>query len=256
MRNGRPVSKAIFLVLLLFISRFAAAQDSSLAVIAEQAAALYGQGDYTGALGLYEMLAAAGIRDGAVHYNMGQAYFAVQDTGRALLEYRRAQQIAPRDAEINLALAHIRASRADIQGDDAAVVDSLAALTIPLLTLEELGWLTFVLWTAYFILAGFYVVRAEWRSVIRMVLFVSSVLLLFAFALCFSRMCAGVFRPAAVVTAVATPIMSGPGEDYLEIYELHAAAEIRILEDRGDWAHFVQPDGREGWIQSDQYEKV
>jgi hypothetical protein len=72
----------------------------------------------------------------------------------------------------------------------------------------------------------------------------------------FSRVYTSVFRPAAVVTAEVAPIMSGPGGNYLEIYQLHAAAELRMLEERGDWAHFVQPDGREGWIQVSNFEKV
>ena len=251
------VIKVVLIGVLLLLSGVAVAlaQESPVDV-AQQAATLYGRGDHVAALGLYETLAAAGVRNSAVYFNMGQAYFVAQDSGRALLQYRRAQQIAPRDTELTLALARVRSSRQDIQGDDAALIDSLAALTLPLLTLDELNWLAFVLWTACFVMAGIYVARPRWRNATRVVLFALSILLVFGFALWFSRIYSGLFRPPAVVTAAATPVMSGPGEDYLEIYQLYAAAEIRILEDRGDWAHFVLPDGREGWIQFGAFEKV
>jgi tetratricopeptide (TPR) repeat protein len=247
--------KFVLFAVLLLLSGVVAAQDSPTDV-AQQAAILYERGDHAAALGLYETLADAGIHDSAVYFNMGQAYFAAQDSGRALLQYRRSQQIAPRDTELNLALARIRSSRQDIQGDDVALIDSLAALTLPLMTLDELNWLAFVLWSACFVTAGVYVTQARWRNAARVALFALSILLVLGFALWFSRIYTSAFRPAAVVTAEVAQVMSGPGEDYLEIYQLHAAAEIRILEDRGDWAHFVLPDGREGWLASGAFEKV
>src|SRR5690606_30280242 len=115
------------------------------------------------------------------------AYFAAQDSGRALLQYRRAQQIAPRDTELNLALARIRSSRQDIQGDDVVLIDSLTALTLPLMTLDELNWLAFILWTACFVVAGVYVAQPRWRNAARVVLFVLAILLVLGFALWYSR---------------------------------------------------------------------
>jgi SH3-like domain-containing protein len=50
--------------------------------------------------------------------------------------------------------------------------------------------------------------------------------------------------------------MSGPGEDYLELYRLYAAAELRVLETHDDWARFVLPDGRQGWVERDNIELI
>ncbi len=249
------IKAALISMLLLFLCQITAAQDSP-TDLAQQANTLYTQGDYAAAQSLYNALVAGGIRDSAVYYNLGQAYFAMQDSGQALLMYRRAQQLAPRDTDLNMALARIRASRLDIQGDDAALVDSMAALTMPLLTSDELNWLMFGVWSACFVAAGIYVLHLKWRNPLRALLFVLGLLLIFGFALGFSRVYTNVFRPAAVVTAAVAPVMSGPDEDYLQIYELHAAAELRVLKERGDWAHFDLPEGREGWIQLAMIEKI
>lgn len=246
----------IFLFLLLFGLAYGGRAQDSAADLAQQANVLYEQGDYAAALGIYETLSMAGVYDSALYYNMGQIYLAMQDSGRALLQFRRAQQAAPRDVELNLALAQTRAGRIDIQGDDAALMDGLAALTIPLVSLDELNWLAFGLWTLCFGLGAIYAVRPGWRPAVRLLLVITGVLLLMGLVLWCSRVYTSTFRPAAVVTAAAAPVMSGPGEDYLEIYQLHAAAEIRILEQRGDWTHFVLPNGREGWIQNGAFEKV
>jgi tetratricopeptide (TPR) repeat protein len=250
------VSKAALLCMLLVILIGRIAAQSSPADLAQQAYSLYEQGDLVGAQGLYETLIDEGIRSSAIFFNLGQVYSAVQDNGRALLMYRRAQQLEPRDTDLNLALARVRASRSDILGDETALVDSLAAATLPLLTLEELNWLMLGLWAFSFVLVGVYITNREWRSVLRAFLLAWAVLLILGFALWFSRVYTGAFRPAAVITTHTVSVMCGPGEDYLEIYALHAAAEIRLIEQRENWVHFVLPDGREGWLREGFFEKV
>lgn len=253
---AQRLNTVVLSVALLFIWGQIAVAQEALVDMAQRANTLYEQGDYPAAQGLYETIVAGGVHDKVVYYNLGQIYFAQQKAGYALLQYRRAQQLAPRDPELNIAMALVRAGREDIQGDDTALVDSLAALTIPILTFDELNWLSLALWTGCFVLAGVYVTRPGWRNSSRIALFVLGIGLLLALVLWSSRVYATIFRPPAVVIAATAPVMSGPGEDYLQIYELHAAAEMRILEEREGWSHFVLPDGREGWIQFGIFEKV
>lgn len=99
-----PVRHIILFLLLFGLAYGGRAQDSA-ADLAQLASVLYEQGDYAAALGIYETLSMAGVYDSALYYNMGQIYLAMQDSGRALLQFRRAQQAAPRDVELNLALA-------------------------------------------------------------------------------------------------------------------------------------------------------
>jgi uncharacterized protein YgiM (DUF1202 family) len=54
----------------------------------------------------------------------------------------------------------------------------------------------------------------------------------------------------------AVQVMSGPGEKYLELFELHTAAEVTIVDTRGEWTRFHLPDGREGWIPNAAIERV
>jgi SH3-like domain-containing protein len=63
-------------------------------------------------------------------------------------------------------------------------------------------------------------------------------------------------RPKAVVVADVISVMSGPDDSYLELYRLFSAAEMRVLEERGEWARVVLPDGRQGWIDIDTIAQV
>jgi tetratricopeptide (TPR) repeat protein len=250
----RICTVGLFLFVLLWLSLVVYAQGD-LTNIAGQANVLYEQGDYAGAINLYESLVAAEIRDGAIYFNLGNAYFQTQNLGKALLNYRRAQLLIPLDGELNTNMAWVRAERVDIQGDETMLVDSLASLTSGVLTLSELSWVTLILWMLFFGVLAAWVVRVDWRDVLRVPLIAASTLMISTVVMLGSRLFVESNRPAALAVN-DTAVMSGPGEDYLEIYRLYSAAELRVLEQRGDWVRFILPDQRQGWIQKAMIEIV
>ena len=55
-------------------------------------------------------------------------------------------------------------------------------------------------------------------------------------------------QPVAVVLSETVEVMSGPGDNYLPLFSLYEAMEIRVLEERDGWLRFALADGRQGWI--------
>src|SRR5271166_49137 len=53
--------------------------------------------DYRESAALLESLLANGFRNGAVYYNLGNAYFRAGDYGRSIAAYRKAKPYRPRD---------------------------------------------------------------------------------------------------------------------------------------------------------------
>ena len=54
-----------------------------------------------------------GISNGKLYYNIGNTYFRMKDIGRAILNYRRAEQFIPNDPNLRQNLNFARANRAD-----------------------------------------------------------------------------------------------------------------------------------------------
>src|SRR5271155_660261 len=54
-------------------------------------------GDYRESAALLESLLADGFRNGAVYYNLGNAYFRAGEYGRSIAAYRKAKPYRPRD---------------------------------------------------------------------------------------------------------------------------------------------------------------
>lgn len=251
----RIVLVASFILIALASPHSIFAQQTAAEAVAAAEAA-YNAGDYATAIDLYEKLIRADVTGAEIDYNLGSAYFQAADLGRALLHFRRAQEIMPRDGEINRGLALVRALRVDIQGDETALLDNLAAFTAGSLTPAELGWLTLMGWLIWCVLLLLSIVRKPWRRRLRWALIAWGVVVMLGVVLFLGRLCVEAGRPSAVVTAFLTPVMSGPGQDYIEIFDLYSAAEMRVMETNGDWARVLLPDGRQGWVELSAIELV
>jgi tetratricopeptide (TPR) repeat protein len=234
-----------FTVLLLITGALSAQSDSAELLL--QADTAYMTGDYETSQVLYETIIQEGFRDFRVYFNLGNAYYQSGDLGRALLNYRRAQEISPRDTDLADNLVLVRKERLDLQSDETGFTEGLAALTVGVLNLSELSVVVFFVWVLWFVLLGTAILKTAWRYRARIPLLLIGLALLIGLFLLGGRL---VTYPPAVVIDEVAQVRSGPGEDYLELYQLHAAAEIYVWETKNDWVQFALADGRLGWIPS------
>src|SRR5215470_19112395 len=71
------------------------------------------QGYYQQAIAGYEQLIAAGIHNAKLYYNLGNAYFRLNDLGRAILHYRRGLRLEPGNRQLQANLSYARSRRVD-----------------------------------------------------------------------------------------------------------------------------------------------
>ena len=57
-------------------------------------------GKFEQAVSLYEQLLKSGFINGQIYYNLGNAYYRLGMPGKAIIYYRRAEKLLPRDADI------------------------------------------------------------------------------------------------------------------------------------------------------------
>jgi tetratricopeptide (TPR) repeat protein len=242
---------ALFMLLSLFQVEQVAPGDQI-----ARAEAAYQKGNYKEAVSQYSALVDSGYREGALYYDLASAYFQLNDLGYALLNFRRAQQFIPRDATVNEALALIRARRVDIEPDESGLLPDLSNLTTGLLTVQELSFLNGFLWVIGCSLLSARILLPHTRRRLRIPLILCGAALLIGFILLNSRLLWQSTRPAAVVVDDKVAGMSGPGEHYLDLFELHAAVEVRIVTVQGSWVWVELPDERQAWIPATAIERV
>jgi tetratricopeptide (TPR) repeat protein len=224
---------------------------------------LYEAGQYAQAAQGYQQLADQGFTDSALFYNLGNAYFKQSDYGRAILNYRRAEQLAPRDADIQANLNLARAQTVD-QLDDVSnergFFSNLAQLSQDWLTLNELAMAALGLWVLFaMLIIAFTSSRkgSTLRESLGYVLIVVSFALAVGLVGLGSRLYADSKHPEAVVVAQEVNVSSGPGVQYVTEFNLNNGTEVGLVEMRGSWARLALGNGElQGWVPANAIEAV
>jgi len=213
---------------------------------------LYAQKDYAGAARAYEEALKSG-HDPRTHYNLGNALFRSGRIGGAIVHYRRAYYLAPRDHDIEANLAFARAYRVDKSSGGSSPLAHAAERALRWLSRREAAMLSGVLFTLAGLALSAWIV---WRGPpLAGAAGVLAMLGLYAF--CAQQLWAGevASRPAVVIVPEVSAA-SGPGEEFKQVLLLHEGAEVRIREVRGEWLLVQLPGGSGGWLRPSAIERV
>jgi tetratricopeptide (TPR) repeat protein len=192
-----------------------------------------------------------GVRNGKLFYNIGNINFLLEDTGRAILNYRRAEQYIPNDSNLvkNLAYArNIRLDRLEVK-DQKKIQQTLFFFHFDLGTKTRLILFS-ISYLIFWIFVGIKIFSQ--RPYTTWVLTISLLFtLIFGISLYVERH-QSVTSFEGVILDPEVIARQGDAESYQPSFEdpLHAGAEFILLEDRGTWWQIELPDGRSCWIPS------
>lgn len=198
-----------------------------------------------------------GIRNGRLYYNIGNCYFRMDDLGRAIVNYRRAEQYIANDPNLRQNLDYARRKRLD----RIDVPERTRVLQTLLFFHYDLGQRTraAAFAAAFAALWLLLTVRLLWRSAalswLAGICAVVSLLLLGSLGVEWRHL--RTVRPGVVVATTATA-RKGDGMSFEPAFTepLHAGTEFRLLEDRGEWLEVALDDGRTCWLPSKDTERV
>ncbi|RMF01480.1 MAG: tetratricopeptide repeat protein [Chloroflexi bacterium] len=220
----------------------------------------YEAGEYQQAIDIYQTILDAGIEDSAIYYNLGNAYFKQGDLGRAILNYRRAYRLDPRDSAITANLAIARLQTLDrLDNNTGGGLTNLVQVAEEWLTLREAAMLALFLWL---LTSGLLTAAILSRRFRKVALWSAAVTGFFLVAGLFSmanRYYTESTYPAAVVVAREVDVTSGPGtsEQYVVEFNLHAGAEVQVVNIRPNWRQIALPGNDfQGWVPADAVEQV
>jgi tetratricopeptide (TPR) repeat protein len=209
----------------------------------------YEAGQYTAAAEIYEAILDAGLHNSDLYYNLGNAYFKQGEVGRAILNYRRAQRLSPRDADIAANLDFARRQTADRLENNTGSLANLAQATEAWLTLNEAVMLALFVWVLICYFAVLAILLPRQRRIFTWIIGVLALLLAMSVVSISNRLYNEWQYPPAVVVARQIDITSGPGsaDQYVVNFTLHAGAEVRLLESRPGWRRVALPGDLQGW---------
>lgn len=215
------------------------------------------QRDFRQAAAAFEALVAAGVHNAALEFNLGNTYFRLGDTGRAIVHYLRARRLAPRDAATNANLDYAR-ERVEPVLAPAAAEQFLTRLLFWHYTMSlRFRWL----WAIFGSLAGWGLLAAwlRWRggglltfAIIGIALGVSNGLSVLV------QLHEDATHPSAVIITGPQTLRSGRGDGYEPVLKqtLGAGVECQIRNERADWAEVELRDGHSGWVPMSALERI
>jgi len=214
----------------------------------EQANKLYEQGKFAEAATAYEKMIAGGQASTAVYFNLGNAFFKDGQLGRAILNYRRAEWLSPRDPDLLANLAFARKVANGGTPEDPNYWQQF----IGKLNLNEWTVLTMTAWWLWLIMLGMALWEPKWKTPLRTYRVLACAggvcLTIFAWAAARDRL---ETNPAVVTTKEAV-IRYGPLPESRSFFTLHDGAELRVLDQKGEWLQVADSAQRIGWLKQDQ----
>jgi len=218
----------------------------------------YEAGQFAEAIFIYEAIVDAGIHNSDLYYNLGNAYFKQGELGKAIVNYRRAQRLAPRDTDVAANLRFARTQTVDRLENSEEGLTNVVQVAEEWLTLDEAAVLALVLWVliCYFVVLAILVPRL--RRIFSWVIVVLALFLMFGVISIVNRLYSEWQYPPAVIVASEVEITSGPGDatQYLVEFTLHDGTEVRLLESRPDWRRITLPGDLQGWVRAEAVEEV
>jgi tetratricopeptide (TPR) repeat protein len=220
----------------------------------------YKNSEFASALSLWEACAKTGFRSADLFYNLGNAAYRESKVGLAIWAYESALRLDPTDEDVNANLEMARAltvDRVEKTDEDNPILRALWKLH-HLLDMESALWIVFAFfWIAGILLALAWTRRSESA---RNACFVALFLLSFPFGLLlldvgFKAYLYESDKRAVVLTAEAD-IMSGPGDRYQVLHEIHEGTLVQIQDVRGDWANIKVGESVTGFVKNSQIRQI
>ena len=258
MKRGLLLLGVVLVVFLLVIlsRQFAEAPDGSAAM--KLANDLYERGSFVEATQIYQQLADEGYGDSIVFYNLGNAYYKSGDLGRAILNYLRAERLAPRDPDIqdNLQIARDGIVDPFERSEQSALAGSIRLPQLKL-SLDELALIALGLWILLALMLLLLARRFSFRRLIGYASVVVALLLLAGIVSLGSGLSSESEDRKVVVVAESVDVVGGPGVQYEAKFTLHGGNEASLVETRGAWSRLRLAGGQlQGWVPADAVELV
>jgi tetratricopeptide (TPR) repeat protein len=247
---------AIFVLPTLLIPLFEAQADlASATALFQKGNQSYEEGRFQQAVEEYEKILNLGVKNFRVFYNLGNAYFRQNQLGKAVLNYRRALALEPRDEDAQANLSFAKLFTLDkIEEQKINPLSNLLHWFLDLWSLDELALISSLFYTLSMALGILMIFRRS-RRYLR-IGFVAFLILMAIFG---SSLFAKIYFESLDYGVVVVPqvqVRSGPGDDYILQFTGHEGLEFRVDEEAEGWYRISLPNGIRGWIPEETVEII
>ncbi|MFD0977368.1 tetratricopeptide repeat protein [Salinimicrobium gaetbulicola] len=242
--------KKLIFIFFLFVAHLGTAQNEELFERANQA---YADANYDEAVQMYTDILENGETSAALHYNLGNAHYKLNNVAPSIYHYEKALLLAPGDKDVTNNLKFARKMAIDAIEEPSeegfyGIFSSVTSVFSPT-TWAWIGIISMLMFVVFFL--GYYF---SGKVLFKRILFIAGLVFLF---LAVSSTVVGLLkqnllenRSYAIIFAEEVEVKSEPNVRSSEVFLLHEGAKVKVTEDFQGWTEIELPNGSQGWIRS------
>lgn len=218
----------------------------------------YRNGDYNGAVKIYESVLEQGKHSADLYYNLGNAYYKLEKLGPSVYYYEKGLQLDPKNKDIQNNLQYAQQATVDeiIPLPQNSISEFFNGIiqTFTTNTWAVLAVVASILMTCLFLMYYF-----TQKPTLKRVWFIGSIFFLLGvfFSLFMSYMEMKLNETNyAIVWEEEVEVRDGPTSNSSHIYYLHEGTKVTITYEEDNWARIELADGNEGWVQIQDIKKL
>lgn len=245
-------TKRYILILFIFsvFVRISVSQDTNRDKF-YQGVTYFTAGSYDKALQVWNEIYRTGYRSANLDYNIGNAYFKLNNIPSAILYYERAYLLKPGDENINYNLQVARTLNVDRFQEIPELFFikwyNFVSLSLSTNTWAKISIVTFII---FLLFLSLYIYSSRHRSKILGFWFALLFIFLSLSTLAFTiRNKSMVYNSHKAI--ITSPLISGkssPDKSGNDLFVLHEGTKVTIEDEVGEWLEIRLSDGNKGWV--------
>ncbi|CAZ95558.1 tetratricopeptide repeat protein [Zobellia galactanivorans] len=243
--------RQIFFIVIAFVTLTVSGQNKALF---DQATEAYNVGEYQRAVDSYLEILQNGQHSAELYYNLGNAYYKLNQIAPSIYYYEKALLLKPNDSEIKNNLGYAQNMTLDaIDRMPATGLTKIYDSTIGILSFDQWAYASIVFMILFVLLyIAFYYFHYSSRKRLAFIFSMISLLaMLTSVVFAFLQHSEFEADDPAIVFAKEASVKSEPNKRSLEAFTLHEGTKVNVLEELNDWKKIRIPDGTTGWIQTE-----
>jgi tetratricopeptide (TPR) repeat protein len=243
----------IFLILIVLTFTLGAVSQESGKEKFKQGVISFKAGSYKEALDAWIDLYNTGYKSSDLCYNIGNAYFKLNNIPNAILFYERGYLLSPADEDINYNLQIARTLIVD-RFKEIPELFFVRWYNIVSLVLSSNNWakISVISFILALVLLSLYIYSSKYRQKVvgfwfAVFFFITTVSSL-AFAIRNKSLVYGSNK--AIITSPLVSGKSSPDDSGTDLFALHEGTKVSIEDKVGGWFEIRLSDGNKGWVPS------
>ena len=246
-------SKKRYILIIIFISlfvRIAVSQDTNKDKF-YQGVTYFTAGSYKEALKIWTDIYNTGYRSANLDYNIGNAYFKLNNIPSAILFYERAYLLKPADENINYNLQIARTLIVD-RFQEIPELFFIKWYNFVSLFLSTNSWakISITSFILFLLLLSLYIYSSRYRHKL-----IGFWLGVFFIVLSLTSLAFTIRNKSLVYDSrkaiISSPMVNGkssPDKSGNDIFVLHEGTKVTVEDEVGEWSEIRLSDGNKGWV--------